>query len=185
MQPVQILQDLDEERVVAEDDIMTESLPSYHDLSPQGELSERLSRSIDHLDQIPRSRLVADLARPDRHWSYGADFAGRWLHALSVASRMEAYRDRDFGISEVVQSLCRFQQPDGLLGKVTDDDTYPCTARGLLGLVEAYATFGYPEALSAATKGSGRLCPAFSPPSHAAHVHGHPRRRALWRGYRP
>ena len=121
-------------------------------LVPQGELALRLHKSVEHLELIPRDRLVGDLANPDRPWSYGADFAGRWLEVLSVAARLPGYRGRQFGVREVLQALCRFQRPDGMLGKREDSTGWSCAGRGLMGLVETYATFKYPEALEAAGK---------------------------------
>lgn len=138
------------------------SLPDYSNLLPRGELAERLRKSVDHLDQMPRSRLVRDLAHPDRIWSFGADFPGRWLEVMSVISRLDTYHSREFGIYQAVRDLCKFQRADGMFGKDTMTG-YACAGRGLMGLVEAYASFGYPEALEAATKLIDYLTDHFPP----------------------
>ncbi len=112
----------------------------------------RLARSIEHLDAIPRDRLVADLAHPERPWSYGSDFAGRWIEVLSIVSRLPGCCDREFGVDRAVESLCRFQRADGMLGSRQDSTGWACAGRGLMGLVEAYATFGWKDALNASTR---------------------------------
>ena len=131
---------------------LVEALVDHQDVFPQGELGARLAKSFDHLAQMPRAILLDDLRHPEKPYYYGAHYVGRWLEALSVLSRLEAHRDKGIGIKEAIASLLEFQRPDGLLGEATESDYPAWAAAGLAGLVEAHVTFGYPEALAAATR---------------------------------
>ena len=123
-----------------------------HELTPKGELSRRLIRSIQHLSLIPEKRLTDDLAHHQRPWSYGADFAGRWIEVLSVASSVPFLAPLVPDVYRAVDALVGYQSPDGMLGFREDSTTWACAARGLRGFVEAYAHTGYEPALDAATR---------------------------------
>jgi hypothetical protein len=96
----------------------------------------RLRRAYDHLLKIPRERILRELRQHDPNWNWGADYAGRWIGAVSQsAARLGA---DDGPAREVARELVALQHPDGSFGFNADDRSWFGMGRALAGLLDYF-----------------------------------------------
>jgi uncharacterized protein len=127
-------------------------LSSPANLTIQGELDERICRSIEHLKELNVPEMRMEFTHPDDFWHWGADYMGRWIGSMSLLSR---YTGQEYGVQQVARELVAFQLPDGSFGPYTNPHDFQewfGMGRGLVGLLESYQVHPDPEIFKAVLK---------------------------------
>ena len=117
-----------------------------------GEIDERIHRSIRHLEELNTDEMRREMVRPDPRWHWGADYMGRWI---GVMAQLGKYTGEEYGASAVAHELVSYQEPNGSLGPYSDPHDHKewlGMGRGLTGLLEYYAVLPDPEVLHAAIR---------------------------------
>lgn len=111
-----------------------------------GAMHRRIELAIGHL-RAERYRIL----RGEGFGSaWGADQAGRWIGAMSLASRYA--NDAVPELAEVVRVLLAHQQPSGFFGTSLTPSTWWGAGRALCGLLERWEAAGDAVALAAAVR---------------------------------
>jgi len=110
-------------------------------VEPRGELRERLKRSAENmLSWAGSNARDVSLFDDPGSYSWGPDYQGRWLEAMTLLSRSIRLPERD--VERVAENLVKYQRRTGSFHAATNNMVLNGNSRALPALVEHYRTSG-------------------------------------------